>query len=64
MKLTDEQKEDLKAGRDMGVGDQNNYAVVKGKNLRWPGAVIPYEIDCSLGKRHNLFYFSILFYSY
>ena len=48
MKLTEEQKKALKSGQDMG-GRSHGYAAVNWNNLRWTNAIIPYEIDCSLG---------------
>lgn len=48
MMLSDKQKKALKSGEDMG-GSSNAFAAVTGNNLRWTNAVIPYEIDCSIG---------------
>ena len=36
----------------MGAGHKNAFGAVIGNNLRWTDAVIPYEIDCSIGKKY------------
>jgi len=49
MLFTPKQKLALEKGENMGgQRGQNGYAAVKGNNLRWTNAVIPYEIDCSI----------------
>ena len=48
MKLTSKQKLAVKLGRDVGTGE-NTFAGSNKATLRWPNAIIPYTIDCSLG---------------
>ena len=54
MELNEKQKKALDKGWNMGGmpsgSSSNSFAAVKGVNLRWTNAVIPYEIDCSLGR--------------
>ena len=52
MQLNEKQKDALKKGKNMaGMTNSNSFAAVQGVNLRWTNGVIPYVIDCSLGKR-------------
>jgi len=49
--LNAKQKDALENGKNMGGmpnNGGNSFAAVKGVNLRWTNAVIPYEIDCSI----------------
>ncbi len=50
MKLTDRQKEAIENGEDVGpaIGKQA-YSISNKATHRWPNAVVPYNIDCSLG---------------
>ena len=50
MKLTSKQKLAVKLGRDVGSTVDNAFAASNKVTLRWPNAVIPYTIDCSLGR--------------
>ena len=57
MELNDKQKDALKKGKNMattGDSSKNSFAAVQGVNLRWTNAVIPYVIDCSLGKSNSI----------
>eukprot|EP00795_Rhopilema_esculentum_P001751 gene1751-16235_t len=47
MKLTAKQKLAVKLGRDVGSGG-STFAGSNKVTLRWPNAVVPYTIDCSL----------------
>jgi len=50
MELNKKQEDALNSGKNMGgMPNGNSFAAVKGVNLRWTNAVIPYVIDCSLG---------------
>ena len=48
MKLTGKQKLAVKLGRDVGTNG-NAFAGSNQVTLRWPNAIVPYTIDCSLG---------------
>ena len=48
MKLTAKQKQHVDKGDDVGVSD-NALAASNKAFHKWPNAIIPYEIDCSLG---------------
>ena len=54
IKFTPKQRDALKRGEDMGMTHGHGYAAVNNSNLRWKDAVIPYVIDCSIGKFKNL----------
>jgi len=54
MELNKKQEDALNSGKNMGgMPNGNSFAAVKGVNLRWTNAVIPYVIDCSLGNNWN-----------
>ena len=53
MKFTPKRRDALKRGEDMGMTHGHRYAAVNDNNLRWKDAVIPYVIDCSIGKFKN-----------
>ena len=56
MELNKKQRDALKNGKNMGgMPNGNTIAAVKGVNLRWKDAVIPYVIDCSLGNCYSRF---------
>ncbi len=50
MLLTDRQKEAIEKGEDVGPDTgSDTFAASNKATHRWPNAVIPYNIDCSLG---------------
>ena len=51
MKLTKEQRRAIENGEDAGPNvNGKSYAISNKVTHRWPNAIIPYNIDCSLGK--------------
>jgi len=40
-----------KYGNPYGMKKEIGEAASSDENKRWPGAIIPYEFDCSVGKK-------------